>query len=1545
MSEKKYYFDDEGKLLLKNNVKLSEEEKERLRSKYNLNFESYDKNPADEFKRTAPAIGVRFANETLDLYRMLRDIEPVKKIAKNIPDFKGKDKLVGKANKALNPFYQPLSDKAEYALDDAVNQKLKTFYNFALGEDNIRMEDRGDRPPMPIVKSPDGIGKEVTREMGGFVASMIGVGKLKVIKGVGDAPSQLKKYLPSKFKKLAPSKGFKQGLVAGEVATQLAFNPNEDLLFQYIADAIPKDSKNFQSLKEFLNTDTNDNELEKRLKLLGEGLVLTGVASGVFKGIGFASNVTGVTKVGQLSLQKIKEGGEGFIEMLKEVKQGGQESIDKFFKGIEDSTELNKAQKRLALKHRKKDIADGKVVGEGDVSALKPGPIASKFGFKTNLMFSESSLARTMESWRRKIATTRGNRTRELHEKYLKAENKKESWDDTIANLGFNAQAAIENVVQNLSKGKFKNKEDLLDQINTVLYTDFRTPTIVGSKRGISVGKRQKQTFEKELNKLPEVLREPLRNARKLQDELTEAMIDSGTLTLKQQEMYRDQLGFYVRRSYKLFEDPNYIPTTSVLKDAEVYLTAALKKSNPKLDADEILAQVKAEIDDILDVRQGSSLGSSMDKFERVRKEILKGRKEIPTELRRLMGEIEDPIQAFIHSTAKLSNYVENVKFYDDAFESGAGIYFREAPEGAFKELIPEGFGNLSGRHTTKELWKYFSGYKKMSENLLAGDNMLSGTYRNALMLKGLSQASKTVWSHTTHVKNVAGGVQMSLANGVNVFSIKETKKIVKILRAKTSNDRELQAFHEELSSLGLLNKGVVARDLKGLANDLGKMKKGFVSGKLDWVFDKTGLKKLGEKAQNAYVAEDDFFKINMYLRETDYLKQMNDKLVDGSKYKMTEQQLKERAAGMVRDTLPNYDLVPELLQDLRRTPFFGRFFSFMAESVRITGNSVMNGIKEVKLGRQMKKDGDLLAGQEVIKRGQKRLVAFTVMAGAGAKGAEKVSQVASGFTTELVDAAKDFLPDYMQNSNVVVSVAPDGSPVVANLSSWDAYDFPKKPFQVLINKYLDSDTIDEEGLAQEIMTTVLSETVSPFLGESIIQEQLGDFFYRGGRTIEGKAMKNAYNKNRFQDTGNFTGNIFNTNNLMILLSNMTESITPGSITRAKDLHKTLTADTDKTSFDQDIYEAQAFMKFVTGWGMQPLNPEYISSMYKMKANKLAKKKSEFRRELFDGVDGTLEVDKFTNKYLDVNNRYYKETAKFHKLTKSLKAFKLEPLTVLQESRLSKKDKVTFFTETFQPLGLTDDMKISLIDKTNGNTDIFWEVLADINAIDSQMSQLPIYYNPEYYRTQRKKVKEIKEELRENYKTGGIVPNVEEDPANRKNPITNKSYSDFRLKLTRGGSPTLKKYYGSNAIAEVTRREGTLNSLQEHIVNEEGFVDGEYKDTKNILTSGAGQTGEFMGQSFKETYKVQLQRVKEKIPNFDNLPENKQKALMSLGYRGDVGKNHSWVKLFNEKKYEAAATELLNHKEYLEYKKIASKGGEVNGIIRRLEEASKLIKN
>ena len=45
------------------------------------------------------------------------------------------------------------------------------------------------------------------------------------------------------------------------------------------------------------------------------------------------------------------------------------------------------------------------------------------------------------------------------------------------------------------------------------------------------------------------------------------------TLTKAQEKIYKEQLEFYGRRSYKLYEDPNYIPSSDVRKEAFEFLS------------------------------------------------------------------------------------------------------------------------------------------------------------------------------------------------------------------------------------------------------------------------------------------------------------------------------------------------------------------------------------------------------------------------------------------------------------------------------------------------------------------------------------------------------------------------------------------------------------------------------------------------------------------------------------------------------------------------------------------------------------------------------------------------------------------------------------------------------------------------------------------------------------------------------------------------------------------------------------------------------------
>ena len=131
-----------------------------------------------------------------------------------------------------------------------------------------------------------------------------------------------------------------------------------------------------------------------------------------------------------------------------------------------------------------------------------------------------------------------------------------------------------------------------------------------------------------------------------------------------------------------------------------------------------------------------------------------------------------------------------------------------------------------------------------------------------------------------------------------------------------------------------------------------------------------------------------------------------------------------------------------------------------------------------------------------------------------------------------------------------------------------------------------------------------------------------------------------------------------------------------------------------------------------------------------------------------------------------------------------------------------------------------------------------------------------------------------------------------------------------------------------------------MDEIQKYVITHEGFVGGEYKDTKDITTSGVGQTGKYMGMTFKEAYGEHLNDAKAMVPKFDQLDGDRQKAIMSLAYRGDLAQSSTFRKLLNQGKYEEASIELLDHEEYLDYKK----NDPSNGIVHRLEEAARFIK-
>lgn len=128
-------------------------------------------------------------------------------------------------------------------------------------------------------------------------------------------------------------------------------------------------------------------------------------------------------------------------------------------------------------------------------------------------------------------------------------------------------------------------------------------------------------------------------------------------------------------------------------------------------------------------------------------------------------------------------------------------------------------------------------------------------------------------------------------------------------------------------------------------------------------------------------------------------------------------------------------------------------------------------------------------------------------------------------------------------------------------------------------------------------------------------------------------------------------------------------------------------------------------------------------------------------------------------------------------------------------------------------------------------------------------------------------------------------------------------------------------YHGTDAVMAAARKwnQPHISPIAYHIISEEGFVDGVYKDTGTYKepTWGVGQTKEWIGKNFfTEVLPAYEEKARNTTKDYAKLPVEAQQAIVSMAYRGDWGKNTR--ALLSQGKWEAASQEYLHHKNYRE---------------------------
>lgn len=216
----------------------------------------------------------------------------------------------------------------------------------------------------------------------------------------------------------------------------------------------------------------------------------------------------------------------------------------------------------------------------------------------------------------------------------------------------------------------------------------------------------------------------------------------------------------------------------------------------------------------------------------------------------------------------------------------------------------------------------------------------------------------------------------------------------------------------------------------------------------------------------------------------------------------MIDELIKNRAAQIVRDTVPNYNKASsELVQFGRRLPI-GNFISFPAEIYRTGFNIVKQGLDDMA--------SDIPAIQT---RGRNRLLGFVTTTAIIPTAALELAYATTGVSREEMDAYKrSFAPRWEKGSVLLpLGKTEDGKIQYMNFSTSNPYDVLTRFANRAINEADDAvkQGKDVGQVIEDVAGGTLMEVFEPFMSEAMLTEALLDVTIRGGRTATGAEVYN----------------------------------------------------------------------------------------------------------------------------------------------------------------------------------------------------------------------------------------------------------------------------------------------------------------------------------------------------------------------------------------------------------------------------------------------------
>lgn len=568
---------------------------------------------------------------------------------------------------------------------------------------------------------------------------------------------------------------------------------------------------------------------------------------------------------------------------------------------------------------------------------------------------------------------------------------------------------------------------------------------------------------------------------RTLTDELSKKVTELYGFPPELKAKFDNQLGIYLTRSYKMFDevgygekvlnDPDYdtIREAAInffekqFVDSEVSRRISGPNSVPRAQAE---AEAKRELG--LKTMGGRSYGQlMMEEFVRSYdksggaissaslsqslKPLLDNiqmKRDIPKPIRDLLGEqgAEGGADNLLRSLVTVATMASNQSFLNHVRDVGRASGWlltaselsdaRKKDYDTYKDYKSVRESTTSSYDPIGELYgppEMVEGFRKVFSpdgvrfNQTAAQDAVAKTIGVAAKMSGGAMAAKTLGSIGFYVRNiVSNALFFAPAQGfVNLKSMSQSA--YKEIWGNALRDPDaIDAYRTKLISLGVIgddiNTNIMASMLRGGTSD-------DIETQLDKLLDTASkglkpLKWLSDRAQVLSGSVDAFYKIAYYENELRVLKEA--RAVDtGSMASMSDQQLERMAAEKVLATAQSSSQAPPIVREFTQSGLgllFAPFVRFKVEVPRIILNTYKTAWSEMNSSNPVLKS-----------RGIKRFSGMSLMLGGISMVAPAIISMVRGIGDDEDEALRSSVPDYLRNHTFFYRRKDNGQ-----LQSWD---------------------------------------------------------------------------------------------------------------------------------------------------------------------------------------------------------------------------------------------------------------------------------------------------------------------------------------------------------------------------------------------------------------------------------------------------------------------------------------------------------------------------